>query len=37
MNIFMQLALAINKNKIEKYNSKPIMELGPYVKDMYKI
>ena len=33
---FMQLALAINKNKIEKYNSKPIMELGPYVKDMYK-
>ena len=33
---FLQLALAINKNKIENYSSKSIIELGPYVKKMYK-
>ena len=33
----MQLALAINKNKIEKYNSKPIMELVHMLKICIKI
>ena len=32
---FLQISLAINKNKIEKYNSKSITEHGPYVKAMY--